>query len=140
MKDSGSIHKKVQDMCDCYATNDPLKEMSRVKDNADKSEAALKWLALAALHGVNNNARKVSLKRSSDGDVTVMAEYKKTDLPSPGAQVGDKIFEAIREVTHIEGEKGKTALALGVRGSSLELQVKLKSKDGGDKVTIEFPE
>jgi hypothetical protein len=69
-----------------------------------------------------------------------MAEYKKTDLPSPGAQVGDKIFEVVREVTHIEGEKGKTALALGVRDSSLELQVKFKSKDNADKVTIEFPE
>ena len=140
MKDTSSIHKKVQDMCDCYATNDPLQEMSRIKDNADKSEAAFKWLALAALHGVNNNARKVSIKRSSDGNVSVTAEYKKTDLPSPGSQVGDKIFEAVREITHIEGDKGKTALALGIRDSSLELQVKLKSKNNADKVTIKFPE
>ena len=28
MKDTASIHKDVQDICDCYATTDPLREMS----------------------------------------------------------------------------------------------------------------
>lgn len=139
MKDTTTMHKKVQDMCDCYATNDPLKEMSVVKETTDKNEAAVKWLALAALHGVNNNAEKVSINRTADGNVTVTAEYKKTELPSPGSEVGDKIFAAVRAITHIEGKKGKTALALGIRESSLDLQVKIKQKDGGEKVTIRFP-
>jgi hypothetical protein len=56
MKAKRNLHLKVQEMCDCYATNDPLKEMSVIKTDADKAEAAVKWLALAALHGVNNNA------------------------------------------------------------------------------------
>jgi hypothetical protein len=56
MKDTESVHKKVQEMCDCYATTDPLREMSILKNDADKEEAAVKWLALVALHGVNNNA------------------------------------------------------------------------------------
>ena len=58
MKDTKSLHLKVQELCDCFATTDPLKEMSVVKNDADTQEAALKWLALAALHGVNNNAKK----------------------------------------------------------------------------------
>ncbi len=31
MKEKRNVHLKVQELCDCYATNDPLKEMSVVK-------------------------------------------------------------------------------------------------------------
>lgn len=140
MKDMGSLHLKVQELCDCFATTDPLKEMSDVKDDTDKNEAALKWLALAALHGVNNNAEKISITRSDNGNVTVTAEYRKKDLPSPGSDVAEKIFEAVTGITHIEGDKGKTPLALGIRDSSIDLGIKMKTKDGGKKITIKFPE
>jgi hypothetical protein len=139
MRDTESVHKRVQEMCDCYATTDPLKEMSILKNDSNKDEAAVKWLALVALHGVNNNAEKVSIRRAKDGTVTVYAEYRTTELPSPGAEVGQKVFEAFREMTHIEGEKGKTDLALGIRDSSIDLKVKLKQKDGGEQVTLKFP-
>ena len=139
MKDSGSVHKNIQEMCDCYSTTDPLREMSVLKNDADKDQAAVKWLALAALHGVNNNAEKISIRRTADGKVTVQAEYRVTELPSPGNEVGQKIFQAIRAVTHIEGDKGKTDLALGMRESSIGLEVKLKQKNGEEKVTIKFP-
>jgi len=140
MKDKGSLHLKVQEMCDCFATTDPLKEMSVVKDDADKEEAALKWLALAALHGVNNNAEKISITRLDDGNVKVTAEYRKTDLPSPGSEVAEKIIETVIGITHIEGGEGKTPLALGIRDSSIDLSIKMKTKDGRKKVTIKFPE
>ena len=140
MKDKGNLHLKVQELCDCFATTDPLKEMSDIKDEADKDEAALKWLALAALHGVNNNAEKISITRSEDGDVTVTAKYRKKDLPSPGAEVAGKIIDAVTGITHIQGDKGKTPLALGIRDSSIDLTVKVKTKDGGKKITIKFPE
>ena len=139
MKDSGSVHKNIQEMCDCYATTDPLREMSVLKNDADKDQAAVKWLALAALHGVNNNAEKITIRRTADGKVTVQAEYRVTELPSPGNEVGQKIFQAIRDVTHIEGDKGKTDLALGMRESSIGLEVKLKQEKGEEKATIKFP-
>ena len=139
MKEKRNVHLKVQELCDCYATNDPLKEMSVVKDSTDKEEAALKWLALASLHGVNYNAREVTLIRSKDGKVRVTAQYRESELPSPGPEVGAKISEAIREVTHIEGDKGKTPLSLGIRNDSIELQVKIKTKDDREEVTIKFP-
>ena len=140
MKDKGSLHLKVQEMCDCFTTTDPLREMSVVKDDADKEEAALKWLALAALHGVNNNAEKISITRLDDGNVKVTAEYRKTDLPSPGSEVAEKIIETVIGITHIEGGEGKTPLALGIRDSSIDLSIKMKTKNGGKKVTIKFPE
>jgi hypothetical protein len=114
--------------------------MSDIKVEADKNEAALKWLALAALHGVNNNAEKISITRSDDGDVTVTAEYRKKDLPPPGSEIAEKIIEAVTGITHIEGDKGKTPLALGIRNSSIDLKIKMKKKDGGKKITIKFPE
>jgi hypothetical protein len=138
MKDQGSLHMKVQELCDCFVTTDPLKEMSIVKNGTDKEEAALKWLALAALHGVNNNAEQISITRSDDGNVKVTAEYRKTDLPSPGNEVAEKIIESLVGITHLQGGEGKTQLALGIRDSSINLTIKMKSRDDGKKVTIRF--
>jgi len=140
MKEKRNVHLKVQELCDCYATNDPLKEMSTVKNEGDKDEAALKWLALTALHGVNGNAEKITIIRSKDGEISVTAQYRESELPSPGSEVGAKILEAVREITHIEGDKGKTPLALGIRNDSIEIQVKVNSEEGKEKVTLKFPD
>jgi hypothetical protein len=139
MKEKRNLHLKVQEMCDCYATGDPLKEMSIIKNDEDKEEAALKWLALAALHGVNNNAEEITITRSSEGNVRVVAEYRESELPSPGSEVGGKIVDALREITHIEEDKGKTPLSLGIRNDSVELKIKFKAKKGKEKITIKFP-
>lgn len=140
MKDTSSMHKKVQEMVDCYATTDPLKEMSALKNDPAAQAAAVKWLALAALHGVNNNAEKISISHDDEGKIKVIANYRPTELPSPGKAVGRKIFDTFREMTHIDTEKGKTALALGIRDSSIELNVKVKKKSGKEKITIAFPQ
>ena len=140
MKEKRSIHLKVQELCDCYATTDPLKEMSKIKADGDKDEAAIKWLALAALHGVNDNAAEVSITRSPDGNIKVTAKYREAELPSPGKEIGEKIMNAVREIAHIEGAKGKSPLALGIREDSIELNIKMKSKGQGEKVTLKFPE
>jgi hypothetical protein len=140
MKEKRNLHLKVQELCDCYATTDPLKEMSTLGHDKDQEEAALKWLALAALHGVNHNAEEITISRNKKGDVKVVAKYRETELPSPGSAVGQKIMSAVREITHIEGERGKTILALGMRNDSLELKVKIKVIGEQEKVEIEFPE
>jgi hypothetical protein len=139
MKEKRNLHLKVQELCDCYATTDPLKEMSVLGKDKDKEEAALKWLALAALHGVNQNAEEITVSRDAKGQVKVVARYRETELPSPGPEVGQKIMAAVREITHIEGDKGKTILALGMRNDSLELKVKIKVKGEKEEVAIEFP-
>ena len=140
MKEKRNVHLKVQELCDCYATNDPLKEMSTVKNEGDKDEAALKWLALSALHGVNSNAETITITRSKDGDIDVTAKYRESELPSPGSDIGAKIIAAVREITHIEGKKGKTPLALGIRNDSIEIQVKMDSEEDKETVTLNFPE
>jgi hypothetical protein len=47
------------------------------------------------MHGVNNNAEEISITKSDDGNVKVTAEYRKTDLLSPGSDVADKIIASL---------------------------------------------
>ncbi len=138
MKDTTSLHLKVQEMCDCYSTTEPLKEMSMLIRGKNTDEAAIKWIALTILHGINNNASEISISSTKDGDVSVTAEYRKTELPSPGYSVGQKAIQTIRKITHLEGKKGKTPLAVGICGNSIELEVKSRQDDNKEKVTIFF--
>jgi hypothetical protein len=114
--------------------------MSVSEKDEDKDETALKWLALAILHRINANAKKISISRSKDGKMEVMAKYRKADLPTPGSEVGEKIIEAVRGITHLEGEKGETPLAIGIRDGSIEINVKLKKDRAAESVTLKFPE
>lgn len=137
MRDKENLHLKMQELCNCYATTDPLSEMA--KNTETGLDGALKWLALAALHGVNSNAEKISVKQKDDGTVSVTAEYRETDLPSLDAEMAGHIFEAVRHITHIEDKKGKTTLALGIRDSSMDLKISVKDKDAYQKISIKFP-
>ena len=139
MKDPDSLHLKFQEHIDCFATADPLKEMSVIKAETDGDDAALKWLALAALHGINNHAEKIVVTQSEYGETEVMVEYRKTHLPSPGAEIGKKIMKTMRDIIHLEKDKGKSELALGIRDSSLTLEVKIKTKEEGERLVIQFP-
>jgi hypothetical protein len=113
--------------------------MSVIAKEKDLDEAALKWLALAVLHGVNFNAKKITLSLAKGGDVTVTAKYREAELPSPGAGVGARVVDAVRHITHFEGEKEKGPLAIGVRNDSLELTVNVDRDARGDSIVLKFP-
>jgi hypothetical protein len=138
MRDMTTLHLKVQELCDCFAQTDPLREMSLLKNAPDKEEAALKWIALAVLHGVNMDAKQISITNASDGTVKVVAEYRDAELPSPGSEIGKQAVKALREITHIEEKKGELPLALGIRESSLEVKVQVNQQDGTETVTLKF--
>ncbi len=140
MKDKRNLHLEVQEHIDCFASTDPLKEMSEITADTDKDQAALKWVALAVLHGINFNAEEVSLNRSTGGRSTVVAKYRKSELPSPGGEIGQNVIEAIRKITHFEGDKGKGPLALGVRNDSIEIDISVERNEDGETVTFSFPE
>ncbi len=139
MKDKASLHQNVQYLCDCFATADPLKEMSHLSDAADVEESAAKWIALAALHGINADAEKISLFRAKTGEIQVTARYRDATLPDPGQKIGGQIVQTVKEITHIHEKKGSSPLALGIRDSSIDLDIKVKSKEKGDTITINFP-
>jgi len=138
MKEKRNAHLKVQELADCYAETDPLAGMAALGKDADKDEAALKWLALSVLHGINNNAKKITIRKAAGGSVQVTAKYRRAELPSPGNEVGERIFAAVREITHIEDDKGRLPLSLGVRGNSIDLKIKVERDKDGEKVTLRF--
>jgi len=139
MSSTRNLHLKIQELCDCYASNDPLKEMSRIDGDNDGEDAALKWFALAVLHGVNNNASEIAVSRSAGGEVAVTAKYRESELPTPGRKIGEKIMAAAREISHIEDDKGEIPLAMGIRQDSLDLNLEVTAKDQGETITLRFP-
>lgn len=139
MKDASNLHQKVQDLCDCFASNDPLKEMSVVKNDSDTDEAALKWVALTVLHGINSNAEQISITTNKSGGVEVTAKYREADLPSPGTPVAEKVISSLRKITHIEDISGESTLAFGIRNNSMDLKIRSTHEGGGEKITIAFP-
>ncbi len=139
MLDKRTMHMKVQEECDCFATTDPLSEMAGLVKEQDAEEGALKWIALAVLHGIDRNAKKISLRRTADGGISVTAKYREAELPSPPAPIGRKVFDVVRDITHIEGDKGKTPVVIGIRDSSIELEVTLGHGSAEDEVVLKFP-
>jgi hypothetical protein len=139
MKDKRSLHLKVLELCDCYATTDYLKEMATLLKDANKEEGALKWVALSILHGVNSNAKKISLSKGKDGQVKVVAKYRSSELPSPGSEVGERVLTVLRDITHIEGEGGKIPLAVAIRDSSFDVTVKVEQDGDEESITLAFP-
>ena len=141
MKDYDSLHQKVQEHIDCFSTSDLLSEMSKIPSDTSvvQEEASAKWIALAVLHGVNQNAEKIEISRDSNDTITVTAEYRKNSLPSPGTKIGIDIIESIRKILHTEKESDKSLLSLGVGNDNLTLKVKMKTEKGEDKVTFKFP-
>lgn len=140
MLDKRSLHMKVQEQTDCFANSDPLSEMAGLVKEQDSQEGALKWIALAVLHGIDRNAKKISLRRTADGRVSVTAKYRESELPSPPAPVGREVFDVVKGITHIEGDKGRTPLVVGIRDSSIEIEMKLDRKGAEEEVVLEFPD
>lgn len=139
MKDSGSMHLKVQEMCDCYLSTDPLREMSVLNRDDDKDAAAIKWLALAILYGIDSHAKRISLSANEEGDVKVLAKYRESELPAPGKDVGTRVIELVKRLAHFDGDEGTTPFAVGIRDSSLEIGLSSAKEDKKKVVTLRFP-
>lgn len=140
MRDTKSLHLKAQEMANCYKSTDYLREMSLVAHDPDAEEGALKWIALAVLHGVSANAKSVSIRRTEDGTVTVMAEYRDTFLSSPGNAIGEKAIAFLRSMVDVQKDKESQQLAFGWGQESLDLKVKAKRKDGQETISLKFPD
>lgn len=139
MRDSSNLHQQIQEMCDCYATNDPLKEMSRLQQETNPEQGAVKWLAMAVLHGLTNNAEEISIEKTANGKVKVVAEYRRTELPAPNSEVSEAVLRAVKDIIHADSSQGDSALAFGFRNNSFELKVRTREEGQDHKVTLKFP-
>jgi hypothetical protein len=140
MEDKRNLHLKVQEMTQCYASRDPLQAMSTLAGEADPEEAAVKWLALAVLHAVGAGAKKIELTLDPQGQAVVSAEYRPASLPSPGPRVAGLVLEAVQRILHLEGDKAKGLLALGLGNDNLEVRVKLQDQQGARQLSLKFGE
>ena len=141
-KISRNYHARLQEMCDCYMETDYRREMEKMASvrSLDLEEDALKYLALSILYATTERARKLSFrKKKGEPRVTVKAE-EKMELPVPPGEIADKIFEVMRSITHLEGEKGREPFSLGLRDGRMELNVKVEKEDDKESLKFSFPE
>ena len=148
VQDKRSLHLRLQEYCDCFLETDPKKELEAISREGQwaettgegHEEVALKFLGLAILYGINENAKKVSLVKGDQGEVRFNVEaagrYK---LPAPSPVMADHIFNVMRSIAHIESENASQKLALGLRSDSLELEVGFSTTEGEASLDIAFP-
>ena len=136
-----NYHLKLQEMCDCYMETDFLDKMRGMvgATSKDVEEDAVKYLALAMLYAITRKAEKLSVKKKADEAVVRIKADRKEDLPVPSAIVLEKVFQIMRQILHIETDKGEMDLSLGLRTGEVNVHVKVKTKDGKQSLKIEFP-
>jgi hypothetical protein len=136
-----NYHLKLQEMCDCYMETDYLANMQGMAGavSKDVEEDAVKYLALIMLYAITRKAGKLSLKKKGD-DVSVRIKAdQKEDLPQPSAVIIDKVFQVMREILHIEEDKGEMDLSLGLRTGEVNVHVKVKGQDDKQSLKVKFP-
>ncbi len=136
-----NYHLKLQEMCDCYLETDFLAELQHMAANqsADLDEDAIKYLSLAIMHTITEQAEKLSFKKKGDNIAVSVKNDEKINLPAPTYEVFGKITEIIRSILHIEEDKGETDLSLGLRSGDVTLGVKVKRGEDKETVKIKFP-
>lgn len=141
-KISRNYHVKLQEMCDCYMNTDFMAEMEHPFNTQSEAleEESIKYFSLLILYALTVKAQKLKVKKQKGTlKITVTSSDEKTTISPPPEEIVDKIFEIIRAITHIDSDKGESALALGVRGSQVDLQIKVKKKDDEESLKIVFP-
>jgi hypothetical protein len=132
MSDVDSPHVRLQQHIDCQLEAKPLSALQsweqagwNEEPGTDVDEAPLKLLALYLLEAIGEKAVRLSIDK--DRGATVYADQTYT-LPQAPSHLIARGLEILREITGIEGGRGKGTLVLGIRNDSLELIIQ---KDAG---------
>ncbi len=147
IKDDRNYHQRLQEFCDCYLETDPKKELEKAAKgvsgdpSGDLDELALKFLGLGIFYGVAEKAKRISLQRSSDGEILFSIESRgKYQLPAPSLRVADRIISIARSITHIDEDQGKEHVSLGLRNDRLDITFQFDWKGGKESFSVLFPE
>jgi len=138
-----NLHLKLMEMCDCYLGTDYATTIQKVADapSPDIQEDALRYLALALLYTLTEQARQLSLKRKKDKiTVTIKHDDEKIALRPPTKPVFDKIIAIMRGVLHLDEDKGGLPLTLGLKNDQIEVQVKIERTADKETLKVKFPE
>jgi hypothetical protein len=136
-----NYHLKLQEMCDCYMETDFLANMEGMvgAKSKDLEEDAVKYLALTVLYAITRKAAKLTIKKKGDDLSVRIKADEKEDLPHPSAVVADKVFQVMREILHIDEDKGEMDLSLGLRTGEVNVHVKVKGQGDKQSLKIKFP-
>jgi len=132
-------HLKLQEMCDCYLETDFRLQMAKLckQPGPDREEEAFRYLALALMHAITEQARKLSMKKEKlEVKVKVEGNGDKHSLPAPPVDLFGVVVATVRAILHLEDEKGESMLSLGLRNGAVDMRVKLRAKD--DEVSLRF--
>lgn len=138
-----NLHLKLMEMCDCYLGTDYAATIQKVADapSADTQEDALRYLALALLYTLTEEAHQLSLKQKK-GKITVTIKHddEKIALRPPTRPVFEKIIAIMRGILHLEEDKGGMPLTLGLKNDQIEVQVKVERTADKETLKVKFPE
>jgi hypothetical protein len=148
IKDDRNYHQRLQEFCDCYMETDPKKELEKAAKGisgdpgGNLDELALKFLGLGIFYGASEKAKKISIQRSKDGKVLFTVESRgQYQLPPPSTQLADRIISIARSITHLEEDRGKELVSLGLRNDRMDITFQFDRKAGGEEAfSILFPE
>ncbi len=147
-QDKRNYHQRLQEFLDCYLETDFRKELEETSKGVsgdpgqDPDELALKFLGLTVLYGTNEDANKITLRRTKDGKTALAVEARGSyQLAPPSPELADRIISIARSITHIEADRGQEPLSLGVQNASIELFLHFdrKGKGGDETLTLVFP-
>jgi hypothetical protein len=138
-----TLHLKLIEMCDCYLGTDYQSTIQKVADSpsADSDEDAMRYLALALLCGITEQARQLSIKRKND-KVTVTLKHEddeKIALRPPSRDICNRIISIMRNILHLDQDKGALPLSLGLKNDQIEVLVKIERKPDKETLKIKFP-
>jgi len=125
-------HLKLQEMCDCYLETDFRLQMAKLckQPGPDPDEEAVRYLALALMHAITEQARKLTLKKNGLAiKVKVENDGGKDSLPSPSPALFARVVALVRTILHLESEIGESQLSLGLRSGAVEMRVKIREKN-----------
>lgn len=139
---SRTPHLKLQEMCDCYLETDFSKQLAAMgsSGSTDLIENSFKYLALALLQATTQQAGELSFVKKEDSiAVTVKTADQTIPLPSPAPELIKAITAIIRSITHLDEEKGKSPLILGLKNGQLDLMVEIEESNKKEQLIIKFP-
>ena len=147
IKDDRNYHQRLQEFCDCYMETDPKKELEKAAKGisgdpgGNQDELALKFLGLGIFYGASEKAKKISIQRSKDGKVLFTVESRgQYQLPPPSTQLADRIISIARSITHLEEDRGKEPVSLGLRNDRMDITFQFERKGEEESFSILFPE
>ena len=147
MRDSRSLHLRLQGYADCFAETDPEGELGEISAKGvagdttnDMTEVALKYLALAILHGIDQGARKVRIESMGpiNGSCSLIGKKKKK-LPRPPTGLAARMVGIIRSITDLENDEGRGKLACGLRDHPIEIDVEIDRTGEQEELTLNLP-